>query len=147
LKASHQSKRIKTPQLSPPAVVKDYEAMQPDDHDDLWRLLEGYRQPKVSPFFARNVLREVRTLQQERRSPVFAFLCRWQPLAATACLALLISSGGLALKERRRQAREQQQLLSMAERVYASPDYTVINNLDELIDSEKNSAWLTADLN
>jgi len=121
--------------------------MQPEDHDDLWQLLGRARQPKVSPFLARNVVREVRMLQQERRSPFLAFLWRWQPLAATACLALLLTGGGFALKEHRRQVREQQQLLSIAERVYASPDYTVINNLDELIDSEKNAAWLTADLN
>jgi len=37
-------------------------------HDPLWRLLGKARRPKVSPFFARNVLREIRL--EKPSSPV-----------------------------------------------------------------------------
>ncbi|HEV7402564.1 MAG TPA: hypothetical protein VGO11_06555 [Chthoniobacteraceae bacterium] len=119
--------------------------MNTEEHDDLWELLGKARQPAPSPFFSRNVLREVRGLQQERRSFWAGFFFRWQPLTATVCVAALITGSWIA--SNRRQAEERQQLLVMAEKVYTSPDYGVIKDLDELLDSEKNSAWLSADVN
>lgn len=120
--------------------------MNTEDHDDLWELLGKARQPAPSPFFSRNVLREVRGLQQERRTVWASLFFRWRPLTATVCVAALLTGSWLAASHR--QAEEQrQQLLVMAERVYTSPDYAVIKDLDELLDSEKNSAWLTADVN
>ena len=35
-------------------------------------------------------------------------------------------------------------LLLAAQEVSTSPDYLVISNLDELLDSERNSVWLEA---
>ena len=120
--------------------------MNTEEHDDLWELLGKARQPAPSPFFSRNVLREVRGLQQERRPAWLSFLLRWQPLTATVCVAALLTGSWVASSHR--QAEEQRrQLMSMAERVYTSPDYGVIKDLDELLDSEKNSAWLSADVN
>ena len=120
--------------------------MNTEEHDDLWELLGKARQPAPSPFFSRNVLREVRGLQQERRSPWISFFFRWQPLTATVCIAAVLAGSWVAAS--RREAEEQRhQLMLMAERVYTSPDYGVIKDLDELLDSEKNSAWLTADVN
>jgi hypothetical protein len=120
--------------------------MNTEEHDDLWELLGKARKPAPSPFFSRNVLRELRGLQQERRSSWMSFFFRWQPLTATVCVAALLTGSWIA--STRRQAEEQrQQLMVMAERVYTSPDYGVIKDLDELLDSEKNSAWLSADVN
>ena len=119
--------------------------MNTEEHDDLWELLGKARQPAPSPFFSRNVLREVRGLQQERPSWT-RFFFRWQPLTATICLAALLTGNWIASNHRRAE-EQRQQLLVMAEKVYTSPDYGVIKDLDELLDSEKNSAWLTADVN
>jgi hypothetical protein len=121
--------------------------MNTEEHDDLWELLGKARQPAPSPFFSRNVLREVRGLQQERRSLWAAFFFRWQPLTATVCVAALIAGSWIASNRRQADEQQQQQLLVMAEKVYTSPDYGVIKDLDELLDSEKNSAWLSADVN
>ena len=119
--------------------------MTPEDHDDLWELLGKARQPVASPFFSRNVLREIRGMQQERRASWTSLFFRWQSLTASVCLAALVAAGLLASHHRDaevQQQQQQQQLLAMAERVSTSPDYSVINNLDELLDAEKNAAWL-----
>jgi hypothetical protein len=57
----------------------------------------------------------------------------------------LVTAGWIATERRQAQEQEQRQLLAMAERVFTSPDYGVINDLDELLDSEKNAAWLGGD--
>lgn len=122
--------------------------MNNEEHDDLWELLGKARQPAPSPFFSRNVLREVRGLQQERRTSWTSFFFRWQPLAATVCVAALVTGSWIASIHRQdAEHQQQQQLMVMAEKVYTSPDYGVIKDLDELLDSEKNSAWLSADVN
>jgi hypothetical protein len=122
--------------------------MNTEEHDDLWELLGKARQPAPSPFFSRNVLREVRGLQQERRSLWASFFFRWQPLTATVCVAALLTGSWIAsIRQEAEEQRQRQQLLVMAEKVFTSPDYGVIKDLDELLESEKNSAWLTADVN
>ena len=52
------------------------------ENDALWCLLGKARQPEVSPFFSRNVLREIRQAQPPR-----APLLRWLAPAAYALLA------------------------------------------------------------
>ena len=43
--------------------------MNADDNDKLWELLGKTRQPAVSPFFARNVLRAVRQEEEDGTVP------------------------------------------------------------------------------
>ncbi len=118
--------------------------MNSEEHDDLWHLLGKARQPTVSPFFSRDVIREVRNLRQER-SGFFAWLRRhWQIPALGTCAAVL--AAGVFIKsahsERLAMEAHQEQLLVMAETVSESPDYQVIAHLDELLDSEESSLWL-----
>lgn len=62
--------------------------------DPVWELLKEASPPEVSPFFARNVLREVRQFEDVRRdrSPLPRFL-DWlaQPIFARAALATMIA--------------------------------------------------------
>jgi len=117
--------------------------MNSEEHDDLWHLLGKARQPTVSPFFSRNVMREVRNLRQEQPG-FFAWIRRhWQLTAIGTCAALMLA--GTFLKSstsERAVVDEQQQLLVMAVTVSESPDYHVIAHLDELLDSEESSIWL-----
>ena len=117
--------------------------MNSDEHDDLWCLLGKARQPTVSPFFSRDVIREVRGLQQERVG-FFSWLRRhWQVPALGACAAVVITGTFIKSAQSDRLAMDhQQQLLAMAETVSESPDYQVIAHLDELLDSEESSLWL-----
>jgi hypothetical protein len=132
--------------------------MKTDEHDELWELLGRAREPKVSPFFSRNVLRDVRNLRQERPGFWHWLTRHWQIPAVT--LAAFALAAGAVFEENAGRinhsspvknistpvaALEDPQLLVMAERVSDSPDYRVIGNLDELLDSEHNSIWLGAD--
>ena len=113
-----------------------------DEPDDLWKLLGQARQPKVSPFFARNIVREVRALPQERPG-LFGMLRRnWRLTmagAAVGCVAALAAfqfSGNVA------QTRQLDSLVAMTEQISDSPDFYVINDLDDLLASEESSVWL-----
>ena len=60
------------------------------ENDALWRLLGKSRPPSASPFFARNVLREIREIREIRPTlalPLHALL-RWLAPAAYTLLAL-----------------------------------------------------------
>ena len=138
----------------------NFVSMKTDEHDDLWELLGQARKPEVSPFFSRNVLREVRSLRQE--SPTFWswFKRHWQ-IPAVTLAAFALAAGALFEETQETQGRtarsvaakalstpaavEDPQLLVLAEKVSNSPDYRVIGHLDELLDSEHNSIWLGAD--
>ena len=113
-----------------------------EGQDDLWRLLGKARPPKVSPFFARNVLREVRGLRQEQPGFFAILRRRWQLTLATAaagCIAVVAASQFLGGDLRNGQADP---LAAIAQQVSESPDYYVINDLDDLLASEESSVWL-----
>jgi hypothetical protein len=122
--------------------------MNNEEHDELWRLLGKAREPSVSPMFSRNVLREVRGLQQERHGILHWLRSHWQIPAVAACSIAV----ALALNSETPEYAQQQpgtdtdRLLVMAERVSESPDYLVISHLDELMDAEQNSLWLDSNV-
>jgi hypothetical protein len=119
-----------------------------DDRDDLWDLLGHARQAEVSPFFARNVVREARASRRESSGWFEWALRSWQMRTASACaLAIVLGASVLGGRTTRVAVSEDSQLMTMAEKVSASPDYQVIGELDELLDSEQNSVWLSADAN
>jgi hypothetical protein len=63
--------------------------MNRDDDPKLWDLLGQADEPKISPFFARNVLREIR---EPDRATSRAWLNprRWIPAGATAVLIAVV---------------------------------------------------------
>ncbi|MDR3406179.1 MAG: hypothetical protein P4L99_27075 [Chthoniobacter sp.] len=115
--------------------------MNTDDQDDLWRLLGHAKAPSVSPFFSRNVLRAIREEKQEKPGVFAWFHWRWLTLAASACV--LIVASGVALHLRHPvQSAQADPVTVLAQQVSTSPDYQVINHLDELLASEETSIWL-----
>jgi hypothetical protein len=115
--------------------------MNTEEHDDLWELLGRAKKPEASPFFSRNVLRALRE-EQEKKVSVLGWLRAHWRVAAISCGALAViatvSVRQLTHKER------PDTLIALATQVSVSPDYQVINHLDELLDSEQNSVWLEA---
>ncbi|HEX4086191.1 MAG TPA: hypothetical protein VHY22_14845 [Chthoniobacteraceae bacterium] len=120
-----------------------------DDNDKLWELLgKPPRQPEVSPFFSRNILRAVRQEEQERPafrgkvSRLMRTLNRWTWQAAIACTcvaALLIGAGpGPFLRHHQRESVQ----ATTARQIAGNPDYEVIKHLDELVADEESSLWL-----
>ena len=121
--------------------------MNADDNDKLWELLGKTRQPNVSPFFARNVLRAIR--QEEDARPVRSlrrgFLYRlhrwtWQlAIAGTCAIAALITVAPTALVRRHHVAPVE---TGFARQIVGNPDYETIKHLDELVADEESSLWL-----
>ncbi len=111
--------------------------MNNEEHDDLWRLLGKAKEPAVSPFFARNVLRAIRVEKQEKIG-FLAWLLRRRAVLAGFALLVLTATGVTSWQRSQRH----EQITVLAEEVSASADYTVISDLDELLAYEENSAWL-----
>lgn len=102
----------------------------PEEDDALWRVLGKARRVQPSPFFARNVLREIR-VQPHRRG----WLRWWKPsLAASGALVAIMLTGANLLHHSQQNA--------LARQVTDERDYAVIAQLDELLASENNSVWL-----
>jgi len=111
--------------------------MNTDEHDDLWRLLGDAKSPAVSPFFSRNVLRAIREEQQEKPGLLTRLQWRWTLLGANVCILLLAVAFAFHHPQ-----RQPDTVALLAQQVSASPDYQVINHLDELLASEETSVWL-----
>src|SRR5580698_6024670 len=112
--------------------------MNTEEQDDLWRLLGKARTPSISPFFSRNVVRAARESTREsqgKRSGVVAWLRGHWAIAAVGACAILVS--GFVLIPR--PAPQSEQINLLAKQFSTSPDYQVVNHLDELLDSEKDS--------
>jgi hypothetical protein len=107
-----------------------------DEKDDLWRLLGKVREPQVSPFFSRDVLRAIREEAPVRVSVLDWLRRRWR--VAAIGLSAVALAGGFAW----RAADQPDHLAVLAQEVSSSPDYHVITHLDELLDSEQSSVWL-----
>ena len=116
----------------------------PELNDVLWRLLGKAKQPAVSPFFARNVLRAVREEQTSvRRSASLWLHWSWRVVLAGACATVIFSF--VKLPHRAVEKRETSGML--ARQIVSSPDYEVITHLDELAANEENSLWLDDSIN
>ena len=114
--------------------------MNEDENDKhLWQLLGKAKQPAVSPFFARNVLRAVREEQQKKRAPFIWQRWSWR-VALTSVMAVAVFSVTLPLHKGGKNKNGSQNLLT--QQVIEDPDYEVINHLDELLAYEENSIWL-----
>ena len=112
--------------------------MNSEEHDDLWDLLGKAKAAKGSPFFSRNVLRAIRE-SPPKRTGIFAWLrTRWTLTAVSVSVLAVLAVVAVERSER------PDPLFLLADQVSASPDYQVISNLDELLDSEHNTVWLEA---
>ena|ERR1700682_1260469 len=112
--------------------------MKREDDEQLWDLLDRNPEPKISPFFARNVLRRVRQEQSERQRSWFS-LRRLVPATGMA-LAIL----GAAIFVRYQAPKQQSAPESPVDPVIASidvQDYDVVADLDNLLASDETSPW------
>lgn len=124
--------------------------MNADDNDKLWQVLGKARQPAVSPFFARNVLRAIRLESQEQGaltsrsflSQAFKSLHRWtwQLAIAGTCVVAALITVVPSLFVRHHQSAPVE--ATLAPQIVGNPDYEVIKHLDELVADEESSLWL-----
>lgn len=112
--------------------------MKKEDDERLWELLGKARTPGVSPRFTADVLRRVRhSVGDAPEQNFLAWLTgRWKVSAATAAFAMLAIGIGVF------HHTEQAQPTLADAAIVKSPDLEIIAELDVLIASEDNSAWL-----
>ena len=109
-----------------------------DQNDSLWELMGEAREPRISPFFARNVIREARALEPAKPRGI------WWKWALPVTAALAVSLGGVFWHSSR-EAGAGSALVNgseLSETFQASADYEVITELDTLLAVEENNIWL-----
>jgi hypothetical protein len=110
--------------------------MKREEDEKLWDLLGRSAEPKVSPFFARNVVRQIREAQEETPARPWWNL-RW--LAPSAGVAVAVIAA-LLLRLQVPQARHsdpRQDDLALSE----GQDSDLMADLDDLVASDESSVW------
>jgi len=112
--------------------------MKREDDEQLWDLLGRAAERKVSPFFARNVLRQIR--QQPRFSERVARWLSWRQLVPASALAVVAVT---AVVVTHRVAGPQSRVDKTPDVVARidPQDYEVVADLDDLLASEDNNLW------
>ena len=113
--------------------------MKPEDDQELWDLLGRVPGPEVSPFFARNVLRQVREAAEASR---FEQVRRWislRSLIPVTALAVAVVASVIAVHH-----PVLQKSSGNAPDVVAKidpQDFEVVTDLDDLVASDEGSLW------
>jgi len=111
--------------------------MKREDDEQLWDLLGRASKAEVSPFFARNVLRQIRQKQSEAGR-----WFSWRRLVPASAVAVAMVATFLFV--RHPSPQEQTSPESQVDPVIAqidTQDYEVVADLDNLLDSDDNSPW------
>jgi hypothetical protein len=111
--------------------------MEPQDDKELWDVLGRLPEPTLSPFFTRNVLRNIR-----ERPPHFERLWKWfsvrKLVGASAVAAAVVA---LTLVTHYPGPRTASSGEPDAVAKIDPQDYDVVADLDELIAWDENSVW------
>lgn len=108
--------------------------MNREDDDKLWDLLGRSPERKVSPFFARNVLREIR--ESESKSRIGDWL-QWLVPAAGVAVAIIAAVFLGVQSPDQNYSDSRTETLSLLD----SQDSELIADLDVLIESDDNNSW------
>jgi hypothetical protein len=111
--------------------------MEPEDDKQLWDVLGGLPEPTLSPFFARNVVRQIR--QETTR---FEWARNWfslRRLAAASAVAIVVV--GMAIVTHHPISQRASGSDSDVVAKIDPQDYDVVADLDELIAWDENSVW------
>ena len=112
--------------------------MQRDDDQQLWDLLGRTAEPKLSPFFARNVLREIR----QEASP-FGRAQNWfslRRLVAASGVAVVVIGMAIATHTSRWPQKYVEREPDVVAKVDPQ-DFDVVADLDELLAWDEDSLW------
>src|ERR671924_901335 len=111
--------------------------MEPEDDKELWDVLGRLPEPTLTPFFARNVLREIR-LGRARFDRVQKWFSARKVVAASAVAAV---AAALVLVTHYPGPRSASSSDFDVVAKVDPQDYDVVADLDELIAWDENSVW------
>ena len=111
--------------------------MKREDDQELWDLLGKAATPALSPFFARNVVRQVREETRSRRE-IFAWL-RPRILVPAAAFALAVAFAGVTLQRSVNDPTQDNLPETLA--AIDPQDFEVVADLDDLIAMEDDNLW------
>jgi hypothetical protein len=112
--------------------------MQPDDDQQLWDLLGRTAEPKLSPFFARNVLREIR-----QGASRFGRVQNWfslRRLVAASAVAVVVIGMAIATYAPRWSQKSPESEPDVVAKIDPQ-DFEVVADLDELLVWDEDSLW------
>ena len=112
--------------------------MKREEDQELWDLLGKAAEPRISPFFARNVVRTVRQKQASREG-FFGWFGLKQLVPATA-VAVVITAATLYFRTPENMPVTAEVTPEPVVEVDAQ-DYEVVADLDDLIAFEENNLW------
>src|SRR6201987_181095 len=111
--------------------------MEPEDDKQLWDVLGRVPGPTLSPFFARNVVRQIR-----QKSTGFERARNWfslRRLVAASAVAIVVV--GMAIATHRPVSQRASANDSDVVAKIDPQDYDVVADLDELIAWDENNVW------
>lgn len=108
--------------------------MKREDDQKLWDLLGHSAEPKVSPFFARNVLRKIREEQSE--TPRLRWTLRWLVPAAGVATVIIAALTFPAHLVERGQSDSRTEIVATAD----GQDNDLLADLDELVGTDDSLA-------
>src|SRR5260370_36337881 len=110
--------------------------MEPEDDKQLWDVLGRVPEPTLSPFFARNVVRQIRQATRFERTRNWFSMRR---LVAASAVAIVVVGMAIATHHPVSQTASANDLDVVAK--VDRQDYDVVADLDELIACDENSVW------
>jgi hypothetical protein len=110
--------------------------MRPEEDQELWDLLGHGRQPRLSAFFARDVIRRLRE-EPHPFDPVGSWL-RW--LVPASALTAVIIAAVIVTQHPASRPAPSENVPDVVAKIDPQ-DYEVVADLDELLASDENSLW------
>jgi hypothetical protein len=110
--------------------------MKRDEDEKLWDLLGHSAEPKVLPFFARNVVRKIREAQGESPARPWWHL-RWAVPAAGVAVAIIAAFSLRVQMPWSNHSDSRGDALALTE----AQDTDLMTDLDELIASDDSNSW------
>lgn len=113
--------------------------MNRDDDQELWDLLGKSESPTLSPFFARNVVRQIRQ-QRGWRDVAASWLTLRRGVPAAALAAVLCVAATFGMLRHHHRANFDEQVPAVVARIDPS-DYDIVADLDDLLASQEDDSW------
>jgi hypothetical protein len=112
--------------------------MKREDDEQLWDVLGRASEPRVSPFFARNVLRQIR-LEPRWMVALRSWFSLRRLIPASAVALALVAAIVVTQNASLRQESASNEFDPIAK--VDAQDYEVVADLDDLLASDENSLW------